>query len=77
MNIETFRTDLRAYMEATGTNTHRLSLMAKIDFGSLYRFLKGKASLNGANILKLYPFIYKTPEKNFPTPAQEPADASR
>ena len=71
MNIETFRTDLRSFMAATGTNTHRLSLMAKVDFGSLYRFLKGDASLSGANILKLHTFIYKTPEKAFSTPQDQ------
>ncbi len=70
MNIETFRTDLRAFMAATGTNTHRLSLMAKVDFGSLYRFLKGDASLSGANILKLHALIYENPEKRFPSPAE-------
>ena len=70
MNIETFRTDLRAFMAATGTNTHRLSLMAKVDFGSLYRFLRGEASLSGANILKLHSFIYETPEKKFSSPAE-------
>ena len=67
MNIETFRSDLREFMAATGTNTHRLSLKAKVDFGSLYRFLKGEASLSGANILKLHAFIYETPEKKFPS----------
>lgn len=74
MNIETFRTDLRDFMAATGTNTHRLSLMAKVDFGSLYRFLKGEASLSGANVLKLHAFIYKTPEKAFPS-SEESAHA--
>ncbi|MBE6441491.1 MAG: hypothetical protein E7022_04045 [Desulfovibrio desulfuricans] len=71
MDIETFRTDLRDFMAATGTNTHRLSLMAKVDFGSLYRFLKGEASLSGANILKLHAFIYKAPEKAFSSPKED------
>lgn len=71
MNIETFRTDLRAYIEATGTNAHRLSMVAKVEYSSLYNFLKGGVSLSGANILKLYPFVYKLSEKNFHVPAQE------
>jgi len=77
MNIETFRTDLRAFMEATGTNAHRLSLMAKVEYSSLYNFLKGGVSLSGANILKLYPFVYKPVEKNFDEPVQEAPHAAR
>lgn len=65
MNIDTFRTDLRAFMSATGMNTHRLSLQAKVEASSLYNFLKGAASLNAANLLRLYAVIYKPPERKF------------
>ena len=71
MNIATFRTDLRESMSARGINTHRLSILAKVDSASLYNFLKGTASLSGENLLKLYPFIYKAPEKNLPTSAED------
>lgn len=71
MNIETFRADLRDYMKATGINTHRLSLLTKVETSSLYNFLKGGVSLSGTNILKLHQVIYKKPERNFPS--QEPA----
>lgn len=63
MNISTFHTDLRESMSARGINTHRLSILAKVDSASLYNFLKGTASLSGENLLKLNPFIYKAPEK--------------
>lgn len=73
MNIATFRTDLRESMSARGINTHRLSILAKVDSASLYNFLKGTASLSGENLLKLYPFIYKAPEKNLPcSPVEDP-----
>ena len=82
MNIYTFRADLREAMSSRGLNTHRLSLLAKVEPASLYNFLKGKASLSGDSLLKLYPFVYKTPEKKLPcdapgltaTPTTPPGD---
>lgn len=67
MNIDTFRTDLRAFMSATSMNTHRLSLLAKVEASSLYNFLKGTASLSAANLLRLHSVIYESPEKKFTT----------
>lgn len=63
MNIQTFRNDLLSYLKATKTKTHALSRAARVDAGSMYRFLSGETALSAESVFKLWPFLYHEPQR--------------
>lgn len=71
MNIQTFRNDLLSYLEATKTKTHALSRAARVDAGSMYRFLSGETALSAESVFKLWPFLYHEPQRAAVRPLRE------
>lgn len=58
MNINQFRLDLEAAVEASGKSVSAIAQERNVQQASLSRFLSGKTSLSGENILALWPFVY-------------------
>ncbi|WP_291329025.1 helix-turn-helix transcriptional regulator [Desulfovibrio sp. UCD-KL4C] len=64
---QNFRTDIHTLVENTpGWSVTRLARKSEVDQASLSRFCKGKSGLSGANIEKLWPFIYGDQKPNQP-----------
>ena len=75
MDIQKFRTDLLARMQATGESQSSVSSIYGVQQASLSRFLSGSTGLNGDAVLRLYHFVYgedrpPTPPATSPEPAQ-------
>ena len=70
MNIETFRQDLLDYVESTNTRPHALSRVSRVDSASLYKFLSGESALSAESIFKLWPFVYRNPQRTKAVPLQ-------
>ena len=58
MDINQFRQDLLAAVEASGKTVHAIARQTGVQHASLFRFLKGDTGLNANTMLALYPFVY-------------------
>lgn len=58
MDIQKFRIDLLARMQATGESQSSVSSIYGVQQASLSRFLSGSTGLNGDAVLRLYHFVY-------------------
>lgn len=76
MNIDIFRQDLLDYVESTNTKPHALSRASRVDAASLYKFLSGESALSAESIFRLWPFVYRHPQRTKAVPisrARRPA----
>lgn len=76
MDIQKFRTDLLARMQATGESQSSVSSIYGVQQASLSRFLSGSTGLNGDAVLRLYHFVYGENQPTAP-PATSPAPSAQ
>ncbi|TIH12769.1 XRE family transcriptional regulator [Marinifilum sp. JC120] len=62
---QNFRTDIHKLVgNAPGWSVTKLAKKSGVDQASLSRFCKGSSGLSGANIEKLWPFVYGDQQPN-------------